>query len=391
MKQKSAFLAFSPSPMVGSVFMIMGCCIGAGMLALPLVSIKMGFFFSLLPMLASQLYMYLSGLAILEVYANAKGKKNLMGMLEDSLGAWAKYIGFALFCFLFYSLLTAYLNASSLIIEGWLNLYFQNPPPIESIIFINSLFLFLIVFFGTRGVDLFNRICMGFLIACYLGLVLLGLCQSSMSNLLRVDFTKEVFLALAIFIVSFGFQNLIPTLAHYLKNDYDKVKAALFRGSIATLLVYLCWNLVALGTVPTGATGLNSNAFITEVFSKATPRIHLLVNGFSLFAILTSLLTVALSFTNFISDRPDMQKGRSKYVFFVVIPPLLFSLLNTNIFISALRVAGGDWSCLAIWCFTDANGMDQALFEERRAKDCASIKKKLHCHLSLRFCLYRGY
>ncbi len=79
-------------PVFGSSLLISGCCIGAGILGLPLVSFSSGFILSLIPLIISWIYMYLSGLMILEIYIGEKKNINLPGLLKNTLGDKAKII-----------------------------------------------------------------------------------------------------------------------------------------------------------------------------------------------------------------------------------------------------------------------------------------------------------
>ena len=148
----------------GSSLLIAGCCIGAGMLGLPLVSFSHGFILSLIPLIMGWGYMYLSGLMILEIYIKEKKNINLMGLLQITLGKGGKVIGAVLFLFLFYSLLTAYLNGASLIIQNIIHSIFNVKISQYFILSINAFILFFLVLFGTRKIDFVNRFLVFFMI-----------------------------------------------------------------------------------------------------------------------------------------------------------------------------------------------------------------------------------
>lgn len=288
--------------------------------------------------------MYLSGLMILEIYIEEKKNINLMGLLEKTLGKSTKIIGAVLFMFLFYSLLAAYFNGSSIIIKDALENIANIEISQQTVLVFNGLFWFCIILFGTRQVDFVNRVLVFLMMISYLSLIVLGSFQVKLENIIAPPTEMHLlFFAFPIFIVSFGFQNLIPTISHYLDYDVKKTKSALFRGSGLALLMYLVWNFIILGMISNDTinTPESSKLFLTRLFNYSTPLVSFIVNNFAFFAITTSILTVSLSFVNFISDESENQKNRFFYTACVIIPPVIFSLLNPNIFLLALHIAGG--------------------------------------------------
>lgn len=331
-------------PVVGSTLLITGCLIGAGILGLPLVSLSSGFFLSLIPLVVSWIYMYLSGLMILEIYIEEKKNINLMGLLEKTLGKSAKIIGSCLFSFLFYALLSAYFNGSSIIIKDALESIAHIELSQRTVLVFNGLFMFCVLLYGTRPVDFANRFFVFLMLISYLTLIILGAFQVRLENIFVSSNQKHLVLfAFPVFIVSFGYQNLIPTISHYLDYDVKKIKSVIFKGSGLALVMYLLWNFIILGMISKSTTTLDESnkVFLTRLFDYSSPFILFIINSFSFFAIITSLLAVGLSFVNFISDKSENQKNRFFFTACVIIPPVIFALLDPNIFLLALHIAGG--------------------------------------------------
>jgi tyrosine-specific transport protein len=329
------------APFWGAVALIVGCCIGAGMLALPLTSAETGFFPALIPLAGGWLYMVISGLILLEVYQGSEHNTNLMGILEHNLGKAFKYLGAFLFCFLFYSILTAYLNGSSVIVHEWSKKIFKSHISIPFGIICNGVFLYLVILWGIRKVDMVNRLLVFGMLIAYFGLIATGLPQIDSKNLQYASANSQLIFSLPLFILSFGYQNLIPTIYDYLGKNVSRTKKVILLGTGVTALIYLIWNFMILGLIPAKllTDETLSSTFLSRMLGYSSGLIFVLINGFSLFAIITSLLTVSLSFVNFISDKPNNKSHQSFYLALVLIPPLLFALINVNIFLSALRVA----------------------------------------------------
>lgn len=327
----------------GATALITGCCVGAGMLGLPLVTMSSGFILSIIPLFIGWFYMYFSGLMVLEVYLDTKKNINLMGLLNETLGKGAKIIGAGLFLFLFYSILTAYLNASSIIIQEACNWLFKINLSQSYYLFFNAFILFNIILFTTKKVDFINRFLVFCMLFFYVCLIYIGMSQVDIVNLKTVSTPSAIIWSIPVFILSFGFQNLIPTVSHYLNYDAKGIKSALFRGTFAALIIYLIWNLIILGGISSEDRKIiegSANA-LHKLFNSSNLRVGFFIKGFSFFAIITSVLAVSLSFVNFISDSSENRKNHLFYTACVIVPPTIFSFLNPDIFLTMLHIAGG--------------------------------------------------
>ncbi|MDN3504001.1 MAG: aromatic amino acid transport family protein [Rhabdochlamydiaceae bacterium] len=328
---------------LGSVLLIAGCCIGAGMIGLPLVSMSTGFTFSLISLVVGWLYMYLSGMMILEVYHVEKVDVNLMGLLQRVLGKSAKLIGALLFAFLFYSLLTAYLNASSIIIKNTFDYLLHRETPQLGVLIVNSLILYILILLGTRKIDIVNRVLFILMILFYAFLVIFGISKVNQESIKYSMVSPDILFAIPVYIISFGYQNLLATINHYLGGNVKKTKKAILWGTLTPLAIYIIWNFVVLGSLSVKEHGaVNSTVdLISQLYDGTSPFLTFLINGFSLFAIVTSLLTVAFSFVNFLSDKSENQTNRAFFSACVIVPPFIISLADPDVFLKAIHIAGG--------------------------------------------------
>jgi len=268
---------------IGSVLLIAGCCIGAGMLGLPLVSMSTGFTLSIVSLVVGWLYMYLSGMMILEVYHTEKVDVNLMGLLQRVLGKSAKLIGALLFAFLFYSLLTAYLNASSIIIKNTFDYLLNKDVSQLSVLIVNSLILYVLILLGTRKVDIVNRVLFIMMLLFYVFLVIFGISKVNTESVKYSIVSADLLFAIPVYIISFGYQNLIPTINHYLGGDIKRTKRAILWGTLTPLVIYIIWNFVVLGSIAT-QTQMKVDStveLISQLYDSRSPFLTFLINGFS--------------------------------------------------------------------------------------------------------------
>jgi tyrosine-specific transport protein len=334
----------SPGSVPGGILLVAGSCIGAGMLALPIMTGLAGFFPSLLVLFLAWAFMTFTALLLVEMQVN------ILSMAKESLGETGRAVGWITYLFLFYALLIAYISASGGIFAAFLNRLFDWSIPPWGASFFFTLFFGVIVYLGTRPVDLLNRLLMAGLIITYSGMIALGISEVNPKLFLHFD-PSFALLALPVLVVSFGFQNMIPSLTAYMKGDLKRVRLTILGGSLLALAVYLLWSVLVLGIVPVGGP-----EGLFESYQKgegATSALHAFLgnnkisgfaSSFAFFAIVTSFLAQGLSLTHFIADglkKIPNRKNTWWLCLLALVPPLIFALSYPEVFIKALGFAGG--------------------------------------------------
>lgn len=330
----------------GSILLVAGCCVGAGMLGIPVVTAQAGFIPSVAFFIFAWLFMATTGvlLAKLVLSFDSKEEVHLLSMAEATLGKTGKLAAWFLFAFLFYALMTAYVTAAGTLISQALPFSFT----VSSILF--SLFMYAVVARGVKLVDSLNRYLMVGLGLFYVLLVAFGLPSVTGENLERSSW-GFAWRSLPILVLSFGYHNLVPTLASFLRGDKKALIKAIWIGSLIPLLIYVLWEYVILGIVPQSAIGEwieaeGKGELVTQVLadSAGSKSVVSLAEAFAFFAIATSFLPVAYSFVDFLKDGlRRMHKNPSNHMLglLVLIPPLIISLYDPHIFLDALDFAGG--------------------------------------------------
>lgn len=335
---------------LGGILLIGGSCIGAGMLALPVITGVGGFIPSLVLFFIAWAFMTTTALLLLEANLTLGYQLSLISIAEKTLGRTGKLLCWVLFIFLFYSLNVAYIAASGSILQtvigdlGW----GQLPVWVGSVVF--TAIFGIVIYVGTRPVDYLNRVLMVGLIVTYCALIFLGSLHMK-RELLSSHQWKFAFASIPVLIISFGFHNMIPTLAQYFKGDVRRLKLTVLGGSLLTLAIYLVWEAVMLGVIPLrGPEGLlkalDQGTAATCAFRAALGKswVSTVGNAFALFAITTSFLAQSLSLVDFLSDGMKVSKekmGRVLLLLVTLVPPFILALVYPGIFIRALNIAGG--------------------------------------------------
>lgn len=333
----------------GAILLITGCCIGAGMLGLPVISAVAGFKPSLAMFILSWIFMTTTALLLLEVNLWFSDEVSIISMANRTLGMAGKIVGWICFVFLFYALGVAYIAGSGELISGFIHQLtgFDIPQGVGSLIVCAIFGVF--VYLGTQAVDMFNRLLMAGLVLTYILLVMLGSSHVEAENL-RFQNWSAAALVLPVMIISFGFHNLVPSLTTYLNKDVKRLRLAIICGSCLALVVYLIWEWLILGLVPVNAEGgflqvVDEGSMATELLKNAVGASWVVdvAQYFAFFAILTSFLGNSLSFVDFLSDGLKIKKdalGKILLCLLVIVPPYVLSLLYPRVFLMALNYAG---------------------------------------------------
>jgi tyrosine-specific transport protein len=333
----------------GGILLIAGSCIGAGMLGLPILTGLVGFFPSLVLFAIAAFFMTTTGLLLVEVNGWFSGRTNFITMIASMLGPVGKMACWILYLFLFYALSVAYIADSGHHVTSFFQTFGTSIPVWAGSTFFVILFGW-IVYFGTKSVDHVNRALMAGKILAYIALLVVGL------RYVKLDLLKEVHLeyalgAFPILVISFGFHNMIPTLSHYLGGDVKRIRKSIIGGALFTLLVYLFWQIIALGSLPIDGElgilssykkGLDAAAALKNYVSS--PWIGSFAQILAFFAILTSFLAQTLSIVHFLSDGFKVAHKKRENILIcllTLIPPLVFAIIYPGIFYRALGFAGG--------------------------------------------------
>lgn len=339
---------------LGASLIIAGTSIGAGMLGLPVVTGQIGFIPSLVVLFLCWLFMTATGFLFAELAISLKGEANILSMAQKTLGAKGRWATWIVYLFLFYSLLIAYLVGAGSLLGDLVP--FKTTSANLSLLF--AIIFVTIIALGRKVVDPLNRTSLAILIITYIGFVVIGASWIERSNLSVKNFPL-LWTAFPIAFTSFGYQGIIPTLAHWLDYDAKKIRLSIFSGTLIALIVYSIWQILILGIVP--ISGENGLLETLKLGQTAVHPLHAVTNSdlvtvfgkvFAFFALLTSFLGVGIGVVDFWADGLKLNKNEpgSKIGLLALafLPPLLIALFYPHIFLEALNYAGGFGSALLL-------------------------------------------
>lgn len=338
------------SKLVGSVLLIVGTSIGAGMLALPIATSQLGFVGSLLLLVGCWFVMTASAFLLLEVNLWLPPNSNIISMAKATLGPLGQLLAWVVYLSLLYSLLCAYIAGGSDLFHNLLLMRAVNVPVSISSIVFTALFG-AVVFMGIRAVDYTNRLLMFVKLGAYLLLVILLMPAIELEKLSASNWRELMSVtAITVTITSFGYATIVPSLRIYFADDLKRLKKAILIGSLIPLICYAAWDAAIMGIIPMERMlsillSPNSTSDLVNTLNDAT--VHGAVTFFSkLFTsicVVTSFLGVALCLTDFLADGFKLEKQGASHVFvqlLTFLPPLTIVLFFPNAFIKALQYAG---------------------------------------------------
>ena len=348
-------LRHHPGSVLGNSALVAGTTIGAGILALPSVTVSSGILPSTLLLIAVWLYAVISGLLIAEVNLNLlkrSGKTNagILAMVEATLGKKGGKIAGLAYLFLHYALLVAYISQGGEILSRPLSSLFRISLPswVGATVFI---FIFgSILYFGRQKlVERLNSLLVVIVIVAFIGLMTFGMSQVN-SVSFSLQHWRSLPRAVPVMLVALFFHNVIPVVTSQLEGDVVKIRQSIVVGSFIPLLMFLAWNVIVLSGIDwefiQALESSGSSIDVLEIlsFSGTGQTIEILIVLFSIFAISTSFIGFVYGLLDFFRDffpfsrqQPKRRLGAYSLVLF---PSFCLSILNPYIFLTALDYAG---------------------------------------------------
>lgn len=344
---------------LGSIFIVAGTTIGAGMLAMLPAAAGVGFGVTLAMLVILWLMMCYTALLLVEVYQHNDPDNGFGTLAKRYLGTAGNLTtGFAVM-FLMYALVAAYVSGGGELLRISLNdgLGLDLPHVFGPLAF--TILGGGVVCIGTHTVDLINRLLFTAKIVFLVIMLALMLPHVKSVNLLTLPLEQGLALsAIPLIFTSFGFHGSIPSIVKYMNGDTAKLRKIFIIGSAIPLVAYILWQLATLGAIDSrtfvgiiaAESGLNGLLqAVKEVVSA--PSVEISVRLFSALALATSFLGVALGLFDYLADllkRSNTASGRLQTGVVTFFPPLMFALFYQKGFIIALGFAAIALSVLAL-------------------------------------------
>lgn len=342
-----------PGSVWGNIALIAGTTVGAGILALPAVTLPSGVLPSTVLLIAVWLYTVISALLLAEVCVNAmrlEGRLSigLLAMVEGTLGFVGARIAGAAYLFLHYALLVAYMTqGGNILVSGVSQIWkLENVPPgwLGTMIF--TLFFGGMMYLGRQKfIEKLNSLFVVIVITSFVGLLFLGGGQVQTVQLLTHNWTA-LGSAVSVMLVALFFHNVVPVVVTQLEGDIPKIRQSIIIGSLIPLVMFLTWNAVILGSVSLDIGESIGNFDPLQILRAGGngKGLGVLLSIFSEFAIATSFIGFVYGLLDFFKDIFPVQQGKAfgrlPIYSMILLPPMSLGAINPSIFFNALDFAG---------------------------------------------------
>jgi tyrosine-specific transport protein len=272
---------------------------------------------------------------------------NILSMTKRFLGRWGGACSGAVYLFLYYCLMVAYFAVGAPIFGQFVQTAFGFGAGRIGDCFIFAIVFGAVVAFGLKIIDRVNYVLVIGKFLAFAALVGAGSMQIDPTRLAPRNWSQLLFAAPVLF-SAFGYHNVIPSLTSYFNRNVRVMRLSILLGTGIPLVIYLIWQWLIIGAVPPGAiqAALDKGLPATAALESLTGMTWIIQAGryFAFFAVITSMLGVAFSMVDFLGDGMNLPRTgtpRMFLTFLTFLPPLLFTLWDPEIFVTAIGFAGG--------------------------------------------------
>ena len=354
----------------GAIYLILGTCIAAGLLGLPVVTAQHDFMVTTLMITSAWVLMTFGAWCLLQVTLTMPMGANLITMSQKTLGNTVKMVTWFVYLLLLYSLICAYLSASGDLLQHLLRDIHISIPRILATI-LAAFILGGIVTNGIRSVDLVNRVLMTTKIIICLLVIGSVMPFVHLKNLSGGD-THFRYSSWLVIICAFGYAIILPSIRDYLGNDKKELTRVVMIGSLVPMILYFSWIAVIQGALSRhGLIAMNNSAHTNSSLMMSIGALthHAAVKSLSIVFIsicsITGFLGVSLCLIDFLADGIKIKKqGKNKLLLAALAfaPPTIIVIVDPAIFIRALSYAG-------ICCLYVLIALPIAMYIATRIKD----------------------
>ncbi len=314
---------------LATAFTLTGTIIGAGILGLPYIFAKSGFFIGLAWLIFLGVIIMFVNLYVGEVTLRTKDTHQLPGYSEKYLGLWGKRIMILAIVFGIYSALLAYMigegQSLSKLFSGGLE---------YSLLF--GVGFWIIMTFLLQGglkklksIEYWGVIVIIFIIFLVFFLLFPGI---KLENTTYLNVSK-LFLPYGIVLFALlGFTS-IPELRREIGKDRKLLKKAILLGTLIPIVLYIMFSFVFVGVL-----GKNISEVATLSFTGILGNILLLLG---IFTMMTSFFVLSFSLKDYFVF--DLKNRKILFLFVSIVPLVLYllvSLFNLVGFVTILGIGG---------------------------------------------------
>ncbi|OGF30029.1 hypothetical protein A2533_01510 [Candidatus Falkowbacteria bacterium RIFOXYD2_FULL_35_9] len=312
-----------------AVATLVGTIIGAGILGIPYVVARLGFWPGLIVIVVLGISSLLINLMIAEIMLRTRFRHQIGGLVKKYIGVnWEHIASFGMIIGA-YGGLTAYLIGEGQVLAA---LFGQAE---NSIVFSWIFFIFsaLILFIGLKLIKAleFWMVLLVVIVVVFIGAF--SLPQLQIANFQTVDLSQAI-VAYGVLLFAFGGTGAIFSVKEILAGDKKMIKPAIIIGSVLPIIVYILFALFVVGV-----TGMSTTEVATVGLGNALGnKVVIMGNLFAVLVMGSSFLTVGIGLKQLYQYDYKLPAWLA-WILVIVVPLLIFLFISHN-FIEVISLAG---------------------------------------------------
>lgn len=340
---------------ISSVFIVSGCAMGAGCLAMPMFASGASFILSAILLIIAGIFSYYLATVSLEIFIKYKKGTNLSTIATKNFKWFGFFASGLTNVLLMYSILSVYMIGGADLLNKTIFpvIHIESSTYLALTIFL--VFTIPIFFKGESLIISANKVVFFIKLLSFLLAVFIGLRFFS-SRLFNFDtsYVRYIWQCIPIFLLSLWFHFSIPVIAEV--NNYDRKRCQLiFKIGIAIpVVLYILWVAVMLSLIPrsgdssfysllAGKETIGTMIYYAAHNNKDLPQmLGFLINVFANVAILTSFFIVGLSNYEYLRDAfkiPQNITGRIINLAITFVPSIILTIFKPDGFVMVLQQA----------------------------------------------------
>ncbi|PIZ82934.1 hypothetical protein COX97_02345 [Candidatus Pacearchaeota archaeon CG_4_10_14_0_2_um_filter_05_32_18] len=293
-----------------ATFTLTGTVVGAGILGLPYVFSKSGFFIGLFWILFLGAVIILSKLYLGEVVLRTKETHQLPGYAGKYLGKWGKRVMVFEMIFGVYSALIAYLIGEG---QSFSKLFTGSSEHILLFTIGFWLLMTLLLGEGLRGLKKVGSWGVTAVLVIVLGMFIWYFPGVKMENIYSFD-VNYIFLPFGVVLFALLGFSAIPELKRELKGSEKLMKKAIFVGALIPVIVYILFSFIFVATL---------GKDVPEVATLSFGKIVLFLGVFTM---LTSYFVLSFALKDMFKFDFNYSKAKT-FILVSILPLLIFTIL----------------------------------------------------------------
>lgn len=300
-----------------STFLIVGTAVGAGILALPISTVALGFWGSVLALIITWGFMTYAAMNMIKARLCFTDDVDLATMTTQLLGRSANAGVELSYLALLMALVSMYITVGSAWVVQLTGTYMGLEIASHWAQIGFTAVVAGVIYSGMGNLTNVNQLITAAKLFCLMMIIILSVPEVEEIHLepWSLEPMPSTF---SMLLTTFGFSIVLPSLAGYLDRDRRKLYIALLVGSLVIIMAYLAWELIAFGVIGTELSSFSKSTDKgTEVINALSQLVHKpsftsFGFGVMLTAVLTSFLGVGHCLFSYLKDALPIQNKHQK-------------------------------------------------------------------------------